>query len=145
MSGVALGPSACPRQICPKKDWSASGSRLRLHLSAEGAPRHGALWNRGKAGTREPWKTLNRELVKRCVVASLWVPSASSLPSLPFEQLNPDVIPGLQNTSSEALTGPSGWTGVRCEKGRAWGRRKLFLSGIPLNWLETCYQQVEKL
>lgn len=75
--------------------------------------REGTLWDLEKAGTREPWRTLNRLLMKYCDVASLWVPSASSLTSLPFEQLNPDMIPGVQNTSSEALMGLLGW--AECE------------------------------
>lgn len=66
-----------------------------------------------------------------------------SLPSLPFEHLNPDVIPGVQNTNPEALMGPLK-AGPSVKEMRA-ERGKLFSPGIPQSWLESRSQQAEAL
>lgn len=125
------------------KEGSARGSRLRLDLAAAGAPRQGALWNLEKPGTREPWRT------QQGADEPLWCGISAgslrllSLPSLPFEHLNPDVIPGVQNTNPEALMGPlkarPSVNEMQAERG------KLFSPGIPQSWLETRSRQAEAL
>lgn len=69
--------------------------------------------------------------MKYCAVASLWAPSASSLTSLRFEHLTPDMVPSLQVTNSEALTDPLGWAECERELRRAGlsGEKESLLTG----------------